>query len=202
MARAKRPVSVGGIEFDALISEDRTLESSVPEYAVETGYSVSDNIALESEKLDMVLYLTETPVTWRNRHERGVSRVNTAIKKLEALYYSRTPFTIRTTDNTYKNMVIESLTISKNADTGYAKEIPITFRQIRITSAETTTIPSEYGKSGATQASAGTAGTAGTGGGSGSDSGGFDLNSIIPEGLDISSGSILHHWVSKRIFGG
>ncbi len=37
-----RPCSVNGIEFDALISESRSLTSEVPEYAVESGFSVSD----------------------------------------------------------------------------------------------------------------------------------------------------------------
>ena len=36
MARAKQPVSINGIEFDALIDESRTLEATVPEYSVES----------------------------------------------------------------------------------------------------------------------------------------------------------------------
>ena len=46
MARAKQPVSINGIEFDALIDESRTLEATVPEYSVESGFSVSDAIIL------------------------------------------------------------------------------------------------------------------------------------------------------------
>ena len=63
MARAKQPVSVNGIEFDALISQTDTLEATVPEYTVEDGFVVSDAIILNPEKLDMVLYITDTPVT-------------------------------------------------------------------------------------------------------------------------------------------
>ena len=32
MARAKQPVSVGGVEFDALIDSEENYESEVPEY--------------------------------------------------------------------------------------------------------------------------------------------------------------------------
>lgn len=71
MSKAKQPVSVAGIEFDALISETRTYEATVPEYAVETGFVVSDDIILGSEKLDMTLYLTDTPVTWRSHAGQG-----------------------------------------------------------------------------------------------------------------------------------
>ena len=46
MARAKQPVSVNGIEFDALIDQTDTLEATVPEYTVEDGFVVSDAIIL------------------------------------------------------------------------------------------------------------------------------------------------------------
>ena len=68
MAKATQPVSINGLEFDALISESRTLEATVPEYSVETGFSVSDSIILSPEKMEMTLFVTNTPVTWYRRH--------------------------------------------------------------------------------------------------------------------------------------
>ena len=159
MARAKQPVSINGIEFDALIEETQTLEATVPQYSVESGFSVSDAIILNPEKLEMILYVTNTPVTWYNRHGASQSRVNSIVKQLEELYYTASPVTIVTSDRTYTNMAIESLSITKTFETGYAREIPISFQKIRITSATTTTIPDSYGKSGATEAPAGTAST-------------------------------------------
>ncbi len=170
MAKAKQPASVAGIEFDALISETRTYEATVPEYAVEDGFSVSDAIILGAEKLQMVLYLTDTPVTWRSHAGKG--RVEDVTKQLEELYYTAAPVTVVTTDKTYTDMAIESLEISKTAEVGYAREIPISFKKIRVTTARTTTIPDSYGKSGATGASAGTASTSSGSSGSGSGSGG------------------------------
>ena len=172
MAKATQPVSINGLEFDALISESRTLEATVPEYSIETGFSVSDSIILSPEKLEMTLFVTNTPVTWYRRHGASQNRVDSVVKQLEELY-----FAIVTSDATYTNMAIESMTISKSLEVGYAREIPISFKKIRITSAKTTTIPDSYGKSGATAASAGTASTSaassgGSGTGSGSGSGG------------------------------
>ena len=175
MARAKQPVSINGIEFDALIDESRTLEATVPEYSVESGFSVSDAIILSPEKLDMTLFVTNTPVTWYNRHGGSQNRVDSVVKQLEELYYAGEPVTIVTSDATYSNMAIESITFSKSTEVGYAREIPIYFKKIRVTSAKTTTIPDSYGKSGATGASAGTASTSSGssgGGSSGSGSGG------------------------------
>lgn len=173
MARAKQPVSVNGIEFDALIDQTDTLEATVPEYTVEDGFVVSDAIILNPEKLDMTLYITDTPVTWYSRHGSGQDRVESIVKQLQELYYTAEPTTVVTSAKSYTNMAIESLSISKSVEIGYAREVSISFKKIRVTSAKTTTIPDSYGKSGATQASAGTASTSSgsSGGSSGSGSG-------------------------------
>lgn len=174
MARAKQPVSVNGIEFDALMSEDRGHEATVPEYPVEDGFVVSDAIILGAETLNMVLFVTDTPVTWRSHAGQG--HADQVCNELEELYYTAEPVTVVTTDKVYTNMAIENIGFSKSTEIGYAKEIQIAFRKIRVTSAKTTTIPDSYGKSGATAASAGTAntsaGSSGGAGGSGGSSGG------------------------------
>lgn len=168
MARAKQPVSVNGLEFDALIDEERTLGATVPQYSVEDGYSVSDSIILDPEKLNMTLYVTNTPVTWVARHGTSQDRVNSVCKQLEELYLNKEPVTVVTTDATYTSMAIESISFKKSVETGYSREIPISFVKIRVTKAKTTTIPDNYGKSGTTAAQAGTASTsAGSSGGSG-----------------------------------
>lgn len=189
--KAKQPVSVNGIEFDALISEDRTYESTIPEYAVESGFSVSDAIILGNDTVDMTLYVTDTPVTWRSHAAQG--RVQTVVKQLEDLYYSRALCTVVTTEKTWTNMAIESLKISKTADIGYAREIPITFRKIRTTSAKTATIPASYGKSGKSKAGAGTASTTNgsSGAGAGTGTAGSGTNSSSKSG-DGKKSSILY----------
>ena len=189
MARAKQPVSINGIEFDALIDESRTLEATVPEYSVESGFSVSDAIILSPEKLDMTLFVTNTPVTWYNRHGGSQNRVDSVVKQLEELYYAGEPVTIVTSDATYSNMAIESITFSKNTEVGYAREIPISFKKIRVTSAKTTTIPDSYGKSGATGASAGTASTSSGSSGGGSSGGGSGGSSGSSSGSSGSNGN-------------
>ena len=161
MAKARQPVSVAGIEFDALISESRSYEASVPQYAVESGVSVSDDILLGAEKLDMTLYLTDTPVTWRNHAGQG--RVESVIQQLEELYYAKTPVTVVTSEKTFTSMAITGMTISKTLEMGYAREIPISFQKIRVTTARTATIPAAYGRSGRSQAAAGTANTSTSG---------------------------------------
>lgn len=192
MAKAKEPVSINGLEFDALIGEDRSLEATVPEYAVEEGYSVTDAIILETEPLNMTLFVTDTPVTWAERHGSGFGRTEDVIKQLEEIYLDRKPVTIKTTDKVYENMAIENIAISKTIETGYSREIPISFRKIRIVKARTTTIPASYGKSGKTGANAGTANTS---------TGSTTSNSSDSNGSNKTAAAALADW-GKSLFGG
>lgn len=159
MARAKQPVSIDGIEFDALLEQSRDYEADVPEYATEKGFSVSDTIILKAETISMTLYVTDTPVTWRNRFGSGGGRVESVVKRLEQLYFAKKVFTVVTSDAVYDNMVLTSMSISKSSDVGYAREIPISLKKIIVTESKTVTIPASYGKSGTSSASAGTAST-------------------------------------------
>lgn len=155
----KQPVSINDLEFDALIDQSISYSAQVPEYPTEKGFNVSDTIILQNDALSMTLYVTDTPVTWKNRFNSGFGRVEQVVKQLENLYLAREPVTVVTSDEVYTEMAIVSYTISKSADTGYAREIPISFQKIIRTETKTVAIPDSYGKSGATGASAGTAST-------------------------------------------
>lgn len=157
MAKAKQPVSIDGIEFDALIEQSISYEADVPEYPTEDGFSVSDTVSLKPETLSMILYVTNTPVTWKSRFGSGTGRVENVVKKLEQLYFAKKVFKVATTDAVYNNMVLTSMSISKSPDVGYAREIPITLKKIVVTKSKTVNIPTSYGKSGTSNASAGTA---------------------------------------------
>ena len=176
MSKALQPVSVDGIEFDALIGSSESYEASVPEYSVETGFSVSDTIILNPETLDLTLFVTNRPVTWAKRFGSSGDRVDRVVKQLKELYMGKKLITVTTSGDTYTNMAITNLTISKSNTVGYAREIPIKLKKVRVTEAKTTTIPASYGKSGASAASAGTANTTKTASKSSGDSSGSSSN--------------------------
>ena len=196
--RAIRPVSIGGIEFDALIEESLTLEAQVPEYPTEEGFSVSDNITLKPETLNMTLFVTDTPVTWKNRHGGGPGYTEGIVAQVKALYFAKQPVTVTTSETVYEDMAITNLNIKKSTEVGYAREIPIVLKKIIVTESATVTIPDSYGKSGATGASAGTANTtaaskgSGSGGGSAGGSSGGNSKGSNKQG----GGSILYNAAS------
>lgn len=87
MARNLKPVSIAGIEGDALISEDISYSADIPEYPVENGYNVSDTIILKPIQLSITLYISDSPATWRNRkgHSPSAGRTKKICEKQEAL---------------------------------------------------------------------------------------------------------------------
>ena len=195
-----QPVSVAGIEFPAMLDETQTFTSDIPEYPVETGFVISDNITLQPMELPLTLLLSDTPLTWRGR----VRSMSEAESMLKELYFSRTPFTVVTPSGTFESMGITSMQIKRSSENGYNKEVSLSLKQINVTATKTTTIPDSYGKSGATGANAGTAstsaGSTSTGGGSSGsgsgNSGGSSGSGSSGSGMK-SSGSILYNVASS-----
>lgn len=194
MSRAKQPVSVDDIEFDALIDSEEGYEADVPEYPTEKGFSVSDTIVLKADTLNMTLYVTDTPVTWRERTGSGPGKTEGVVRRLKDLYFAKKILEVTTTDCVYSNMVITSMNIKKSVEVGYAREIPITFKKIEVTETATAEIPASYGKSGKTAKAAGkasttAASTAGNGSSGGSSASGSSSSS--------SRGSVLYNAASS-----
>ena len=159
MARAKTPVTIAGIEFDALIDATKTMNATIPMYPVEDGFPVSDTIILEPLQLSMTLYVSNTPVTWLKRHGSSMTRIDTICNRIEALWESKSLVKIVTSEAIYTNMGITGISIKKSKELGYAREIQLTCQKVRTTSKSSVSIPSYSLKSGTTGASGGSAST-------------------------------------------
>ena len=194
MARSKQPVSVDDIEFDALIDSEEGYEADVPEYPTEKGFSVSDTIVLKADTLNMTLYVTDTPVTWRERTGSGPGKTEGVVRRLKDLYFAKKILEVTTTDCVYSNMVITSMNIKKSVEVGYAREIPIAFKKIEVTETATAEIPASYGKSGKTAKAAGKASTTASSTAGSSSSGG---SSASGSSSSSSRGSVLYNAASS-----
>lgn len=159
-----RPLSINGIEFDALLNENRNHSSEVPDYAVESGFSVSDNISIKPMELEITANLTNTPVTWDSH---GTGRVESIVAQLENLYHSKQLVTVITSTDVYENMAITMLSVPKDENNKTSRDIRMTLKEVTIVSAQTTTIPASYVRGGDTGANAGT-GSSGSSSGTGS----------------------------------
>ena len=157
-----RPVSIWGIEFDALIEEDKTLTATIPVYPVEEGFQVSDTIINDPVTLTLTLYVSNTPVTWLSRHGHSKSRVRSICEEIEEKWTSKELAKIVTSDAIYTNMGLTSIAIKHSKETGYSREITITAQKVRITEKKTVNIPADILQSGSSEASGGNASTSGT----------------------------------------
>ena len=99
-----KPVSVAGIEFDALIDETKTMSSTIPTYPVEDGFPISDTIIPDPVKVQMTLYVSSTPITWLYRHGSSRDRVKRICERIEDLWLDRELVKVVTTDTVYRSM--------------------------------------------------------------------------------------------------
>lgn len=158
MARRKlKPVTIFGIEFDALIEDTKTMNSSIPTYPVEEGFPVSDTIINEPISLSMTLFISNTPVTWRHKHKPSNNRVRRLCALIEKKWFEKKLTKIVTTDAIYTDMGITSVSIRHSSDTGYDREVSISAQKVYKTKRKTTKIPAYIMKSGKTKANAGSA---------------------------------------------
>lgn len=144
----KKPATIGTLEFDAIIERSETLESEVPQYATESGYSVSDNICLKAVSLDVEAVFSNSPVTWAKEHTASSTRVEMMCEELRKLWKDRTVFTFTVGGDVYENMCIESCTIPRKIETGSSVYVQMTLTQVTITNSEAVTIDIKYAHGG------------------------------------------------------
>ena len=153
------PCSLNGIEFDALIEEDRIMEAETPQYPVEEGFPVSDTIINQPIKVTITALISNSPVTWRSSHGHSSSRTKNVADELEQLWMSKQLCKIVTTGYIYTDMAIQSLSIKRSSEHGYDREATFTAQKVIKTSQQTTSLPSISLKSGKTGQDAGMANT-------------------------------------------
>lgn len=156
MSKAKIPASLGGVEFDCTLEREASYEADVPEYAVEDGAYTSDTVLKKPLSLQLKVFITNKPVTWKVRHS-GTNRVTEVKNALLDLYYAGGLYRLVTPDEVYENMAITSLSLPEN-DYADAMEVDISLKQVNVTTAKAV-VASSYNYSGASSDSAGSTDT-------------------------------------------
>lgn len=160
MGNALKPASLSGIQFDAIITRETSYSADVPEYPVEDGFVVSDAILNKPVELSVTAFITDTPVTWKNQLGASQGKYRKTIEQLENLYFSKSIVSFATSDKVYDSMAITSLSIPETEEMKNAVQVSFSLKEIRITSADSASIPASNGMSGASGAGGGTADTA------------------------------------------
>lgn len=124
------PVSVGGVQFDALLDIIEKYDANVPTLKTDRGYDNSDDIIPNLMKVDMKLFVTPTPVTWKNIPSHFGRNPKEVVDALKELMNERKPVFVTTVKKNYSNMMIQKVTVNKTADIGYALEVDISLVQL------------------------------------------------------------------------
>lgn len=153
----KTPGKIDVLELDATIREVEEYTNEVTEFPVETGYSITDHIIHKPEKLTIDGFITNTPISNTNTsNPNNISgegnRVKYALETLLGLAgfdssgvnaavaksVIPTPKIISVIMGlrTYNDMVIESLTVPRDKDTGETLRFTIALKRIIIVNTE------------------------------------------------------------------
>ena len=134
---AVRP-SIGSLYFDAVIKTDHTSKLTMTDHPVEAGANITDHAYVEPSEISMEIGVSDSAFE-AGRFGAGTRSV-TAFQELLKLQHSREPLTVVTRLNTYRNMLISSITAPDDFSTMHALKAVIMMREVMVVTAETVTV--------------------------------------------------------------
>ena len=143
------------IEWDASENETHQFSSTVTEHPVENGSVVSDHVIHRPISLTLRLLQTNHAIQQNAFYATGyvqragdgrvlsygADRVSQAFEALDSLRRLAVPFEVVTSFRRYDNMLIESISVERNAKTGQALSVTVQLKQIRFVSNATVPDP-------------------------------------------------------------
>jgi len=139
---------MGGLVFDAVVSEGHSTELVVTDNPVETGVVVSDHAYMQPLRLTIEGVVTDTPLRDQNAdpfapdpYASPAGRSRKAWELLEDLQRLAEPFDVQTGLKLYKSMVILSLRCDQDKDSSSAIFFTAELREVVIVSTATVGYP-------------------------------------------------------------
>lgn len=148
--------SVGALYFDAVIKTDHTSKVTMTDHPVEVGANITDHAYVEPAEISLEVGVSDSAI------DAGCfgtgNRSVKAFQELRKLQHSREPLTVVTRLNTYKNMLISTISAPDDFTTMNSFKAIIMLREILIVQTETVTVSprasAEPQKTGSTNAGA------------------------------------------------
>jgi hypothetical protein len=166
--------SIGGFEIDAFFVETYNFSNSLTNLTVEEGSNISDHVTEEPDTLDLEAFIGATKFeTYEGEIPTNLSeieipedpktRIRQAYHELLRMKRARQPLDVVTGLDTLTNMVITSLNISRDVETGADLPFSMSLQKIETVKSEETQINASPSSSTASDQAGGTAsvGTAG-----------------------------------------
>lgn len=118
---------VSNVFIDATVSEDHSYNNRVTNYPLENGSSISDHIITEPFTLNISGIVSDTPLNILSIFNRSVDSMNRLIRIVE----QKEVITVVTGIKVYTDMVITSLNIPRNIQSGQSLTFNIEMQKLR-----------------------------------------------------------------------
>lgn len=125
--------NIDGIYFDAIFSTDTEHSLTITQHPVQTGANISDHAFINPVRLSMQIGVSDA-MAYRaaSYGTDGETKSIQAYRLLCKMQEQRTPMTIKTRLNSYKNMVIESISVTDDVTTLSAFKATVNFVQVLV----------------------------------------------------------------------
>jgi hypothetical protein len=135
--------SIGGISIDAFVEETHDESASVTSYPIEDGTSINDHVIQNPEKLTISGVISANTVYLADILEYTPFHVVDVYWNLVEMKEEGLPITVVTGLRVYSDMVIESISIPRNSESGKSLYFSMSLVQVRIVTSQTVTINTE-----------------------------------------------------------
>lgn len=127
-------VKIAEIEVDVSIAESHETDCDITENPVESGANITDHVQVKPAKLTIEGLISDTPIKFFQgiRSLFDDNRSRKTYEELVAIQQEREPIDIVTGLKKYSNMILKTLTVPRNADTGKALRFNAMFQEIII----------------------------------------------------------------------
>lgn len=120
--------SISSVVLDAVLSEEHVYNSRVTNYPIEDGRIISDHIINEPDTLQITGIVSDTPLSILAPFNRSINAFNTLIE----IHNRKERITVVTGIKVYTDMVITSLQVPRNLQSGQSLTFVIDMQKIFI----------------------------------------------------------------------
>src|SRR6188768_4318683 len=120
--------AVASVVLDAVLSEEHVYNSRVTNYPIEDGRIISDHIINEPDTLQLTGVVSDTPLSFLAPFNRSINAFNTLVE----IHNRRERITVVTGIKVYTDMVITSLQVPRNVQSGQSLTFVIDLQKIFI----------------------------------------------------------------------
>ncbi|CAB4197858.1 hypothetical protein UFOVP1309_38 [uncultured Caudovirales phage] len=137
---------IQSLDFDATLDELHEWKNEVTQNPVETGSPISDHVIEKSDKLRIQGVITNSPLRgeFAGQYFGGDTqspRIQTAFEAIRELHKARDVVVVYTKHAIYTDMVIESVSIPRNAQIGEEMQFTMELVNIRLVETQMVTLP-------------------------------------------------------------